>query len=429
MKYRDLEKLGSGGFGVVWKVVRVEDGKNFAKKVLLDSPDLTQEDKDRFSAEARLLKSLNHPRIVKVIATHLSTEPFWFILPLYQGSLREIIPKVHADPELAAKVIGQLLDAVENAHMDGVIHRDLKPENILYDAQGDIVVSDFGLGRQLNSESTRKTFTGQQLGTPYYMAPEQLTDAKSATALSDIYAIGRIIYELATGDLPHLQPDLKGMDPGLAHVISKCTSRRPEDRYQSIAELRRDYLLVAQGQVGKKSGDDLDEILAGLVGTPLDASSLKQLHEALMENRDNADKLHEALMAIPAEAFQRYSEAYPEAARELLRKFSEHVEKTGWGFDACDEIANVILRLRKATEDVPSRVNLSMALLELGFSHNRWYVMGKFRDHLTKLESPGEILALRDALAKAPHRMATMKESLLATNIPDILKKFLRALD
>lgn len=428
MKYKDLEKLGSGGFGVVWKVVRVEDGKNFAKKVLQDLPYLTQDDKDRFSGEARLLKSLNHPRIVKVIATHLASEPLWFVLPLYQGNLREIITDVHADADLTDKIIEQLLDAIEYAHANGVIHRDLKPENILYNAQFDVVVSDFGLGRQLNSESTRMTQTGQMLGTPYYMAPEQLTDAKSATALSDIYAIGRIIYELATGDLPHLQQDLSGLNAGLAHVVSKCTSRLPENRYQSIAELRRDYSLVRQGRVGQKSGDDLDGILADLVGAPLEPKHIRRLHEALIENRDNADKLHEAFMAIPEESFQQYAGKYPEAAKELLRKFSEHIQNTNWGFDACDRIADVILKLRSSTSDVQSRVYLSLALLEMGIHHNRWYVMGRFKDHLISLDDPNEILALRDAFAKAPNRVAVMKETLLKANIPDVLKNFLRGL-
>jgi len=129
-KYVKGPKLGSGGFGEVYKATLVSTGEVFAKKILSASgTDL--EDVERFKREVRLLQTLNHPRIVRVLATRLGTPPYWYVMPLYSGNLASRLAEVRGEERLRAKIIGQLLDAIGYAHSNGVIHRDLKPENIL----------------------------------------------------------------------------------------------------------------------------------------------------------------------------------------------------------------------------------------------------------------------------------------------------------
>jgi serine/threonine protein kinase len=167
-RYRKIGIIGSGGFGEVHKVVRIEDDQEFAMKVLTDPALLDPSDVQRFKREVRLLRTLNHPRIVKIIDSHVAKEPYWFVMPLFRASLRNHLLTIKGDEARVRDIVMQLRDAMEYAHGNGVIHRDLKPENILCDDNGDIVVSDFGLGRRLDSPSTRKTYTGQFLGTPLH---------------------------------------------------------------------------------------------------------------------------------------------------------------------------------------------------------------------------------------------------------------------
>jgi eukaryotic-like serine/threonine-protein kinase len=112
-----------------------------------------------------MLSALDHPRIVKVVANHLSEPPLWYAMPLYANSLRDLIEQIKDDHARANRIFAAILEGVEYAHNQGAIHRDLKPENILLNSDDDVVISDFGLGLELDRETTRLTSTGRFMGT------------------------------------------------------------------------------------------------------------------------------------------------------------------------------------------------------------------------------------------------------------------------
>lgn len=411
------------------KVVRHDDERVFAKKILVNPATLDPADLARFKREVRLLKNLNHPRIVKVISSHVVDEPYWFVMPLFEGSLRDLLPSLRGDGARARKVIEQLLDAMDYAHSNGVIHRDIKPENILYDADGDIVVSDFGLGRRLDSLSTRKTYSGQFLGTPFYMAPEQETDAKNADERSDIYSIGRIIYEVYSGDPPSAQQHLSKLDGGMRHVVGRCTRSDPSERYQTIAELRTDFELITGGLASKRLRDDVQEILATLIASEeVSTPEINKLHKALFPLRDDVDLIHEVFMGMPPHVFIAYFEKYSDVVRDMTLRFMQHVSESPWPFDYCDKIANAIKRLFRATDDTELRVSMLTALLELGVSHNRFYVMDVFIALLGRISDSGDVLAVRDALVKRKHRLSAMKDRLSSVALPEPIRRLVSEL-
>src|ERR1044071_2971862 len=192
-RYREVAKLGSGGFGEVTSVRRVGEKTLLARKTLqLDDEAALK----RFAREVRILSSLDHPNIVRVIDQQLEPEPYYYVMPLFDHSLASELGSLVGDEARIGTIFRAILDAMEYAHAQGVIHRDLKPENVLMNSDTDLVVSDFGLGRRINAATTRQTMSGIGMGTPWYMAPEQLYDFKNADQRSDIFSLGRILYEL-----------------------------------------------------------------------------------------------------------------------------------------------------------------------------------------------------------------------------------------
>src|SRR6185295_9218502 len=195
--------------------------------------------------EARLAASLDHPNIVRILETGEHEGRPFYTMPLLEGApLRGPLP-----PAEACRIMERVARAAAHAHARGVVHRDLKPDNILV-CDGEPVVTDFGVAR--GPEDLRVTETGELLGTPAYMAPEQARgDARGAGGKADVYSIGVMLYELLTGRLPHRgetfvelsasilndpAPELTGFDPALAALVRQCLAKEPGARPEA-AEL------------------------------------------------------------------------------------------------------------------------------------------------------------------------------------------------
>jgi eukaryotic-like serine/threonine-protein kinase len=204
------------------------DGAILAKKKLLvaDADSIC-----RFSREVRIQSRLDHPNIVKVIAQRLQTRPYWYVMPLYRRSLDDELRNPIGDEKRVKKIFGAILDGMEYAHKEGVLHRDLKPKNVLMNSDDDLAITDFGLGRMVDSESSRVTPTGEGMGTPLYVAPEQWDDLKTADVRSDIFTLRRMLYEFYTGRLTSSTQDLSQLPAGVAVIVGRCTQHDPARRY------------------------------------------------------------------------------------------------------------------------------------------------------------------------------------------------------
>jgi hypothetical protein len=209
---------------------------------------------ERFNREARALARLSHANIVAVFDTGKANGVYYLLMEYINGvNLRQAMQAGSIPPEEAIAIVPQICDALQYAHDEGVVHRDIKPENVLVDAKGRVKIADFGLAKLLQHESTDLTLTQthQVMGTPRYMAPEQMTASHDVDHRADIYSLGVVFYELLTGEVPmgrfdppsrRVQVDLR-----LDEIVLRTLDREPDRRYQQASEIKTDVQTL-QGQ-------------------------------------------------------------------------------------------------------------------------------------------------------------------------------------
>ncbi len=248
-QYQFLELIGRGGMGVVYKAVQVSLDRPVAVKVLpaalLGSEDSSYP--ERFKNEARMMARMNHPAIVNVYDFgETPSGLLYFVMEFIDGTdVAQMIAAQGRLPEpYALSITAHVCAALHYAHTHGVIHRDIKPANILINVEGAVKVADFGLAKQDDATQSGLTQTHMAMGTPDFVAPEALIPGIPLDGRADLYAVGVMLYQMLTGEIPRgiwTMPGLKlGTDPRFDAIIAKAMQTDREARYQSAAELRRD---------------------------------------------------------------------------------------------------------------------------------------------------------------------------------------------
>ena len=269
-RYDFLGELARGGMGIVYKVRDRILGRVVALKTIRGGGELRPDGVARFRREAEAVARLDHPHIIRIHEFGEEDGRPYFTMPLAEGgSLAGRVSAFRADPSAAVLLLEKVAAAVGHAHAHGILHRDLKPSNVLLDAAGEPLVADFGLVKFLDTVSDL-TQTGDVLGTPAYMAPEQAAGRTDEVGpWTDVWALGAILYELTTGRLPFLgrnreeilhrilttaPPTPRTLNPGLTPtleaVILKCLRREPGERYSTAGGLAEDL-------AGWRRGDSL----------------------------------------------------------------------------------------------------------------------------------------------------------------------------
>lgn len=375
-RYEVVRQIGLGGMGTVYEAVDTRLRRTVALKILNRASRDVDSIASRFRREAKLIASLDSPHIVSIYDTGESDSgPYIAMQYCEAGTLSDLLRQGTLSTRLAAELVRQAAIGIDAAHRVGVVHRDLKPGNLLLvkslqpdDADGriEVRVADFGLARQIEDDCTQ-TQTGDLLGTPAYLAPEQLLGNKSTVlAPIDIYALGAILYECLTGRPPirgetametlrllaKQEPvSIRSLQPNvpvdLATIAHKCLQRDPKDRYATAKQVAEDLQRFLAGQpitARPTSGisrlikwSRRNPLVAGLVGGVISSLSLGLIASSYMyrvanrnaiiatQNEQTANR-NEQVAIENSKVAQRNADMAAGAINEYLTEIAENEE-------------------------------------------------------------------------------------------------------
>ncbi len=280
--YTLLREIARGAAGVVYEAVHRKLGRKVALKVLRTGVDTDETARERFQREAQALAQIKHDHIVEIYEFGEVDKRPYYAMSLIRGpTLADVVKSGNLpDAADACRGLAGIADAMMTLHAAGIIHRDIKPSNIMIDRDGRYMLADFGLAR--SAMSATMTRSGDALGTPLYMSPEQiLGNRKAIEARTDIYGLGATLYQVLTGQPPFKTESLQALmrmilrerptNPrqfvpdlpvGASRIAMKCLEKEPRDRYESAQALRTDLLACAEGT--RVSGKPLTPMQRGL---------------------------------------------------------------------------------------------------------------------------------------------------------------------
>jgi serine/threonine protein kinase len=428
-------EIGRGGFCVVHQAQQVDDIDNAIGPPLAIKTLKPEAAKDpvilaRFQREARLLQdSLSHPNIVSVVHRDASADQPWFVMPRADGNLEgRIADGAWRDEDWVIRSYRQVLKGMAYAHDNGVIHRDLKPGNGLVYG-GVIKVSDFGLGKSLIAGTVGLTKTNTWSGTEPYMAPEQWTHMKETETPCDVFALGKLLMEMLTGNTPDVGipdvHDVNQLPDKYRYFVTRCCASKPENRFRDAgAALEAFDRIVAEPVFAELAVDTLKRLIEEwFVTEPGDDLAITRDIDAHLRSNPNEEAMFtREIPKLPEDLVNQYMDEMPNEFVDMIRIYDRHVSG-GLVFDYCDVVANFYVRLFRRTNRLDLREIVFTRLMEMGYSHNRWHVRGSAMNLLANETDPSTIAMEADVIRADPRAAGFLGEVASGYTVPKAVKE------
>lgn len=417
-RYEVIGEIGRGGMGVVLHVTDTESGEEVALKYC---PLADKQYKKRFAREVRIMESIDHEHVMPVLAQNVTNKPPYFVMPIAAASLES---EITANPDLNAA-----LDAfkciclgVQAIHASGSTHRDLKPQNIMRLDDDRLVVSDMGLARLADRDTTTLTQTSAFLGTRAYCAPEQLIPGGSREAddRTDVYQLGKILYQLATGDQPALvDPNLIPL--GLEHIIERATQNHPDRRYQTVGQLMDavENFIRAQDPHGTPYTEfeaALEQAKTLIKENRYNTVNLTSLLELILQLGAEDDFFIEQFERFPVRLLRVMAQRKPDLLEAPLTRYGDAVRERigGYSFGHAETVARKMKAVFDGADQSRIKVLALRATMIAAVNLNRFAAMEVFDEMLTSIKTP-EIAVPVAEMLRENHQYY----EILAGRVPD----------
>jgi serine/threonine protein kinase len=403
-RFNIIEDLGEGGMGTVFRAEDLATGSEVALKYChLDG----DRQKRRFAREVRSMQKIDHKHVMPILHSNTNFDPPYFTMPLANRSLEDEIQDTGGMNE--DKVINyfeSISKGVQALHNSGVTHRDIKPGNVMVMEDGRVVVSDMGLAKIMPRDTTTLTMTNDVLGTQGYMAPEQWQPGGSRDAgeRTDIYQLGKTLYQLLTGEHPSFI-DRSQLPDGLSYIVARATKDSPEQRYSTVGALMdavKNYVESKDPETNPVAAfeSDLEEALSSAKKGEYNRENLENLVVSIRRFRNNTGNFIDQFDLVPDVILQTLAVKIPDQFREILSMYADALsEEVGaYQFAYAETVADKM----KVVFDSASDPNLkAMALrptLVAAVELNRFAAMDTFDSMLTSIRSTELALAAADVL-------------------------------
>jgi serine/threonine protein kinase len=415
-KYKVLEELGRGGMGTVLRVRRLANNTEYALKYSCFQDENINR---RFFREIQSIKEVKHQNVIPISFSNSKYHPPYFVMPLAEYSCEQNVQKYEQDRSLALKDFMELCDGVQAIHNAKYVHRDIKPANALF-LNGHIVVSDFGLIKKLNRETTVLTKTDMVIGTESYMAPEQWIagGSRDADCRTDIYQLGKTLYFFLTGQDPMLMDFRSNSIPdNLAYVIEKATENLPSNRYQTVGELKdaiQDCINANDPNTNpiRFFQAQLMMIKDLLSRKQYNYKSVHSLFNILLSSKikENIDIFKGYFDMVPIAIFSIFAKSHPKDIIPVLEFYVDALDQTVSSsiFSYADTIAQKMSIIFKNTQNTTIKSLCIEAVLLSAVRLNRYAAMDSFDSLLMQIQEDVDALKVKEMLMKRHQEYITL---------------------
>jgi serine/threonine protein kinase len=430
-RYKVVKILGTGGFGQVFQVEDLNSDNNFALKICYSN---NEEDNRRFMREVRLMESIDHKNIIKVLYSNLDSNPRYFVMPLAKYSLEKIIDYLQGDKENTLKIFVEICEGINALHSSGKVHRDIKPLNVLVTKDNQIVVSDLGLGKFEERDSVSITSSGTYIGTEEYIPPEYKFrgGTKNADVRGDIYQLGKTLYNMMTGMNP-LYIDTKMLPPVLAHIILKATNENPDERYQTVSELVdsvKVYLYSLNPAEDPKAIFEqcLSESDILLSEGGYEKDTVIKLINVLYQCKDDTELFLDLFDKIPPKLLKLILSEMDEEFGSVLEEYSQvlenlFTERYYYSYTYAEVVARRMKIVYENTSKINNKVLAPKNILKASVNCNRWAAMDVFDDLILNIKNENEAIAIAEMLNENMYFYANLAERLEKKKLHPVIQK------